>query len=261
MIHAYAKVRDNLLRVSPDYPEASALLNLVGESVALYGMDGVGEGHDSDGSQRLIKAIDKVDEGGRPLHVGLWGGANCLAQVRPIRCALGLNQSADSRRPYGVSVKTGELSWYPFITASHADRARSPDEVQAFVDKIVVYAISDQDDAGPWIRRHFPKVRFVVSIHGENVYMGATSVTPSAAPPFRADPELRWIAFASQPMNKLPGASAELISKDWIKTNVQIGPLGTEYPDVVYGMEGDTPSYLGCIPVSSPSSAYLRGKS
>ena len=51
---------------------------------------------------------------------------------------------------------------------------RSAGELQAFVGKIMVYAISDQDDAGPWIRRHFPRVRFVVSVHGENVYMGAT---------------------------------------------------------------------------------------
>lgn len=58
-----------------------------------------------------------------------------------------------------------------------------------------------------------------------------------------------WIAFASQPANRLPGASADMISKEWIKQNIQIGPLGVEYPDVVYGMEGDTPSFLGCIPV------------
>jgi hypothetical protein len=65
-----------------------------------------------------------------------------------------------------------------------------------------------------------------------------------------ADGRKRWIAFASQPLNGLPGASAKLISKEWLKSNIQIGPLGSEYPDVMYGMEGDTPSYLGLIPVS-----------
>lgn len=56
-------------------------MGLVGESVAKYGMQGVGEGFDSDGSDRLIRAVDRVDNKGRPLHVALWGGANCLAQV------------------------------------------------------------------------------------------------------------------------------------------------------------------------------------
>lgn len=49
----------------------------------------------------------------------------------------------------------------------------------------MVYAISDQDDAGPWIRRHFPGVPFVVSVHGENVYMGATQVTSIFSAPFK----------------------------------------------------------------------------
>jgi len=60
----------------------------------------------------------------------------------------------------------------------------------------------------------------------------------------------RWLAFASQPPNDLPGASEHLISKEWLKKFIQIGPLGCKYPDVMYGMEGDTPSYLGLIPVS-----------
>lgn len=75
-----------------------------------------------------------------------------------------------------------------------------------------------------------------------------------------ADGRYRWIAFASQPLNGLPGASASLISKEWLKTNVQIGPLGSEYPDVMYGMEGDTPSYLGLIPVSRTSRLLLQAQ-
>jgi hypothetical protein len=61
----------------------------------------------------------------------------------------------------------------------------------------------------------------------------------------------------------MPGASPSLISKQWLKKNIQIGPLGSEYPDVMYGMEGDTPSYLGLIPVSMRYSVHrsaLTGK-
>jgi hypothetical protein len=74
-------VRQKLLRVDTNYPETSTLMDLVGESVAKYGMEGVGEGYDSDGSERLIRAVDRRDEKNRPVHVALWGGANCLAQV------------------------------------------------------------------------------------------------------------------------------------------------------------------------------------
>jgi hypothetical protein len=38
-----------------------------------------------------------------------------------------------------------------------------------------------------------------------------------------------------------------MISKDWLKTNVQIGSLGEKYPDVEYAMEGDTPTFLYMI--------------
>ena len=39
-------------------------------------------------------------------------------------------------------------------------------------------------------------------------------------------------------------------SNSWIADNIQQnhGPLGTIYPDVAYGMEGDTPSFLFLIP-------------
>jgi hypothetical protein len=78
----------------------------------------------------------------------------------------------------------------------------------------------------------------------------------SAAPQLPTNGKSRWIAFAAQPLNDLPGASADLISKEWLKKNIQIGPLGTEYPDIVYAMEGDTPSYLGLIPVSSDDQTH-----
>lgn len=74
-------MRQNLLLVDAKYPETWALMDLVGECVAKYGMEGVGEDCDSDGSERLIRAVDRKDKNDRPLHVALWGGANCLAQV------------------------------------------------------------------------------------------------------------------------------------------------------------------------------------
>jgi hypothetical protein len=60
----------------------------------------------------------------------------------------------------------------------------------------------------------------------------------------------RWVGFASDDLSGLSGARKELISANWLRQHIQVGPLGSKYPDVMYGMEGDTPSYLSLIPVS-----------
>jgi hypothetical protein len=46
------------------------------------------------------------------------------------------------------------------------------------------------------------------------------------------------------------GANNDVISNPWLAKNIQQGhgPLGALYPDVAYGMEGDTPSWLMLIP-------------
>jgi hypothetical protein len=46
------------------------------------------------------------------------------------------------------------------------------------------------------------------------------------------------------------GINNETISNSWIAQNIQQGhgSLGAEYPDVAWGMEGDTPSFLSLIP-------------
>jgi hypothetical protein len=46
------------------------------------------------------------------------------------------------------------------------------------------------------------------------------------------------------------GIDNTTVGNEWIAKNIQQGhgPLGRIYPDVAYGMEGDTPSWLGLIP-------------
>jgi hypothetical protein len=55
-----------------------------------------------------------------------------------------------------------------------------------------------------------------------------------------------WIAINSF----VKGINNEKISNTWLAENIQQGhgPLGAEYPDVAYGFEGDTPSWLPLIP-------------
>jgi hypothetical protein len=48
----------------------------------------------------------------------------------------------------------------------------------------------------------------------------------------------------------IKGINNETISNSWIAKNIQVGhgPLGDVYPDVAWGIEGDTPSFLDLIP-------------
>ncbi|AOS44715.1 hypothetical protein Verru16b_01782 [Lacunisphaera limnophila] len=103
---------------------------------------------------------------------------------------------------------------------------RSEAELKRLVAKLRVYTISDQDDSGPWIRQNFPDLFYIVSPGG---YGAAT-----------------WTGI----MHVEPGFDNTNISNRWLAEHIQQGhgPLGAIYPDVAYGMEGDTPSFLALIP-------------
>jgi len=94
------------------------------------------------------------------------------------------------------------------------------------IAKLRIYTISDQDDTGIWIRKNYPHLFYIVSPGG---YGNAT-----------------WAGI----MATAPGADNEKVSNKWLRENIQQGhgPLGACYPDVAYGMEGDTPSWLNLIP-------------
>ncbi|MFL6415449.1 MAG: DUF1593 domain-containing protein [Bryobacteraceae bacterium] len=116
-------------------------------------------------------------------------------------------------------------------------RLRSTENAEALkslVSKLRVYAIGDQDDSGFWIRREFPTL-FWITPTGFNT--GINSVDPSSNP--------------------------EMISPGWLAKNIQQGhgPLGVVYPDIAYGMEGDTPAFLSLIPngLNDPSHPNYGG--
>jgi len=190
IIKAYGKVQPNLLNHEAGFPEAETLLTLVKHGLPKYGMLGVGEGNDSEGSDWIIKVLEEKDE--RPLWISVWGGSNTLAQAL-----------------YKIK-----------HTKSAADAKR-------LIAKLRVYTISDQDDSGIWIRNNFPDLFYIVSPGDE--YGSST-----------------WGAINTF----VKGINNEKISNTWLAENIQQGhgPLGVEYPDVAWGMEGDTPSWLSLIP-------------
>jgi hypothetical protein len=189
IILAYEKVQQNLLKHEAGFPAASSLLSIVKQGIPEYGMGGVGEGKDSEGSEWIIKILDENDP--RPLWVCAWGGPNTLAQALfKIR------------------------------------KTRSKTEADKLIKKLRVYTISDQDDSGNWMRKNFPDLFYIVSPGGYD-----TST---------------WGAINQF----VRGIDNETISNRWLANNIQQnhGPLGEIYPDVAYGMEGDTPSFLLLIP-------------
>ena len=128
-------------------------------------------------------------------------------------------------RPLWISIWGGPNT---LAQALHTLRATRPAaDVARLVAKLRVYTISDQDDSGAWLRREFPGLFYIVT-PGDD-YGQST-----------------WIAIN----NTHEGIDNTTISNAWLAQHIQQGhgPLGAAYPDVAWGMEGDTPAYLGLIP-------------
>ena len=67
-----------------------------------------------------------------------------------------------------------------------ARQTKSGAELEPLIAKLRVYSISDQDDAGPWIRREFPRLHYIVmpsTPDGDQwtIGLGTASVTGSRA--------------------------------------------------------------------------------
>lgn len=197
-IAAYAQVRPNLSKHAAGFPHAEELAAVTTSGQPHYGMAAVGPDKATPGSRRIVEAIDRSDP--RPIWVTVWGGANTLAQA-----------------------------------LSDLRASRSPADVQAAVAKLRVYAISDQDDAGPWLRHEFPELFYIVS-------------------PSRPDEKEYWRAtwtgisgdrfYRNGPMHRFA-----LVENPWLEENIieDHGALGALYPRFTYIMEGDTPCFLGLI--------------
>jgi hypothetical protein len=199
LVKNYGKVKANLDKHADGFPTMEFLLSVTSEHLPLYSMDGVGEGKDSPGSEMLIKAVDREDD--RPLWVSVWGGANCLAQAL----------------------------W-------KVQHTRSEAEVKKFVDKLRIYAISDQDFSGPWVRHNFPGIFYIVDA--------------SAGDNWREYYKATWTGIGGDRWYKNgPMVDFELVDNPWLMKNIRDnhGPLGSYYLPSEYIMEGDTPSFIGLI--------------
>ena len=197
LIHAYGQVRSNLLLHAQGWPTAEDLDGRVFTGQPSYGFAATGADKMSAGAEAIIRAVDRDDP--RPLWICIWGGANTLAQA-----------------------------------LLHVRASRPAAEVDRFIEKIRVYAISDQDDAGPWIRREFPDLFYIVqpsTQRGDDYYYAT------------------WTGIGGDVYYRNgAGADSTTVTNEWLDANIRSkGPLGKLYPKFAFIMEGDTPSFLGLI--------------
>ncbi len=168
ILKTYQVVQPNLLKHETGYPSYEILKEKVKQGLPVYGMEGVGKEHDSEGSDWILQVLEKKDD--RPLWISVWGGTNTLAQAL----------------------------WKIQQTQTAAD-------AEKIYKKLRVYTISDQDDTGPWIRKNFPHIFYIVT-PGYN-YARAT-----------------WLGMSFP----FAGSNTEVVSNEWLAANIQQGhgPLG-----------------------------------
>jgi hypothetical protein len=143
-------------------------------------MAATGEAKSSAGSRALARAIERDDP--RPLWICIWGGANTLAQ-----------------------------------TLIDLRATKNEETMRNLIARLRVYSISDQDDAGPWMRREFPDLFYIVAPsrpNGENYYRAT------------------WTGISGDLYyQNCEGADTSLVTNDWLDRNIRSkGPLGKVYP-------------------------------
>ena len=149
------------------------------------GTNVLGINHDSPGSNLIIKLADESQDT-RPIYTQAWGGGNTLAQA----------------------------IW-------RVKNDRSEEQLKAFLRKVRIYTITDQDNKGG-----------SPSSHGWMRQVAG------------ADLQFIWDGCAW-------GRHNSSGKRNWnqYETHIQAhGALGSQYPKYKYGVEGDTPSFLYSMP-------------
>jgi hypothetical protein len=196
VLEAYGEVQANLARHA-SFPTLEFLRSKVSSGPDGYGLESINKKDLSPGAAALLQAARSDDP--RPLWITVWGGASVLAEAL--------------------------MNARSTLTSAQLD---------ALLARLRVYSISDQDDAGPWVRREFPRLFYIVkpsSPNGEE-YGSAT-----------------WTGISGDVYYRnCAGADGSTVTNQWLETHVRKkGPLGKHYPHFEFIMEGDTPSFLGLV--------------
>jgi hypothetical protein len=198
IVEAYGKVRPNLVRHAQGYPTAEHLLTRVKSGNPNRGRAAVGAGHDTEASRWIIEVVDRPEA--RPLHAAIWGGQTDLAQAL----------------------------W-------RVKQDRGPGGLAAFIGKLRIYDIGDQDGIVEWLWQEFPRLFYVIG----------------QAPRGQDKREAVYRGLYL-------GGEESLVSRAWMEANIRQGhgPLGALYPPRTWTApnphsaikEGDTPSWFFFLP-------------
>lgn len=169
------------------WPSAQYLKDRTMYGSMSMGMSFIGADNISEGSNLIIKLADEDDD--RPIYVGFWGGGNTLAQS----------------------------IW-------QVQQTRNEPGLKEFLNKIRVYAITDQDrgqntsfeiSSHQWMRHEFSGDLLFIWDECAWKYQNGTG-------------KANWCEYATHIQNH--------------------GNLGSQYPKYVWGVEGDTPAFLHIMP-------------
>ncbi|KAK1449982.1 hypothetical protein CMEL01_07318 [Colletotrichum melonis] len=127
--------------------------------------------------------------------------------------------------PLFVSIWGGANTLAQALQFISAERTSS--EAAELRSRLRVYSISDQDDCGPWIRANWPDIAYIVNVHGFREFQAST-----------------WSGINGADNG---ASNVTKTQDDWLTPNIRIGPLGQVYPKIIYGMEGDSTSFMWLI--------------
>lgn len=208
-VHAFGIVRPNLMKHADGWPTVEHLLSVTGGGQEGYGMDGVGDGKSTKGSDLIIAAIDRDDP--RPVNVAINAGSNTLAQAL----------------------------WDVRAT-------RDPQEIAKFVGKIRVFDDSGQDNAGAWIAHTFPDLFYARS---RSQVFGLYGPTMESGPyVWGDDTEYEWIERNVRVRHGILGAlypQRMWIAPPWNQSILERGESDRKRIRYHFTEGGGTGSWLG----------------
>jgi hypothetical protein len=127
VIDGYEKVLPNLRNHGENWPSPDSLRAVVMSGNPQRGRAAIGEGHDTDGSRRIIERID-AGSPERPLSITIWGGQTDFAQAM-----------------WRVKKDRGDAAF------------------SQYVKKFRVYDINDQDGIADWMQAEFPGMFYILA--------------------------------------------------------------------------------------------------
>lgn len=216
IIEKYAEVKENLDIHSKGYPSAMQLHSVTVEGINRYGKKAgtdfaSGELKGNEGVQLFLDIAEKEDD--RPIYIGLWGGANTLAQAL----------------------------W-------EYEQSHTLDDFNKLLSKLRIYGISDQDHSSHWIREQYGDRLSYIVTPSKGTTSGNNDYYRAVWPGISSD-HFKHGSEDGQKNGGFQGADFSLFDNNWIKQNVQkVSSYGNGYPLPRYISEGDSPAFMWTIP-------------